>query len=1003
MDKKTTISEQQFLNEKESVTALLQRCDVFQARSAEIFDRAEQYVEKIRRTPSDSGVEGFMRQYGLSKKEGIAVLCMAEALLRIPDAETADALIEDKLQAAEWKDYFGKSKSLFINASTYGLALGTSITNLDKGEGFSGILGKMVNRLGEPVLRAAMRTAMQMLGGQFVMGRSIQEALKKARQLGKKGYVFSYDMLGEGARTMAQAEGFYDAYLQAITTIGDDESRMEDGISIKLSAIFPRYELLKKERVMNELVPKLKELLLVAKQRKVAVSLDAEEAERLDIQLMVFEALLNDQDLRDYAGLGFVLQAYQKRAIYVLEWLLEQSQKRPCKMPVRLVKGAYWDSEIKVAQEKGLENYPVFTRKSHTDVSYLACARMLLENPDAFYPQFATHNALTVASILEIADHADFEFQRLFGMGEGFYEQLLEDQSLSKRVRIYAPVGSYDALLPYLIRRLLENGANSSFVNLVVDENEPIAVLLKSPLEKVYEHLAFADWDARDMVLPVEIYGDERPNSYGVDVGNSFDLGKLLLQRDAVNVLRLPNMREAMSAEQVTRTVNIAGDAFKRWNHIDVNMRAAMLERAADLLIERRSEAMWLLADEAGKTLEDAIAEVREAEDFLRYYAAQARALFEPALMPGPTGEENVLTHEGRGVVVCISPWNFPLAIFIGQVAAALVAGNAVLAKPAEQTPRIACWMAAIMHEAGVPEEVLQLVIGRGRDVGPVLTGSPLVNAVAFTGSTETAQNIAKSLAQREGALARLIAETGGQNCMVVDSTALLEQATDDIIHSAFGSAGQRCSALRVCYVQEDIADELIRMLKGAMAELKVGDPHDAATDVGPVIDANAKEILEAHIAKMKKQALLCAETPIIKGLEGHYVAPHLFEIKAISMLEREVFGPILHVIRYRAGAVEDVVREINQTGYGLTFGLHTRIEERIHWFARHVRAGNIYINRSMTGAVVGTQPFGGMGLSGTGPKAGGPHYLQAFVTEKTITNNLTAIGGNVQLLSGGA
>lgn len=976
--------------------SLYPHCAEYQLKESAIQKRARDYISIIREKGLGAGVEGFMQQYRLNTQEGIAVMCLAEALVRIPDVATADALIEDSFHDAQWEKHLGKSESLFINASTWGLLLTGKIFQWKEHQGsLRHLLGSLTARVGEPIIRQALKQAVHFLGKQFVLGRTVEEALSASIPLAEKGYNFSYDMLGEGARSMAQAERYFQSYLHAIRTVGARANKQGDilsnqGISIKLSALHPRYEWRKQQRVMDELLPRLITLLTSAAEHNIAVALDAEESWRLDISLQVFSALATHVSLRGYEGLGFVVQAYQKRALPVLEYLTQLAQQRKLRMPVRLVKGAYWDGEIKYAQLHGLQSYPVFTRKSHTDISYLACVSHLLEKSQYFYPQFATHNALTAASIMEVAGDKPFEFQRLYGMGEAFYEQQVGKQ----RVRIYAPVGSHEELLPYLIRRLLENGANSSFVHQVADKNVPIDALLDTPFARALRPAV------KPLPLPKNIYA-ERENPEGIDIGNRAQMEELQHALEPYHGVRV-EARKATTSLQMQQVLEQAHHYFPEWNKRAVTQRAEMLQRAADALDKHRHEVITLLMDEAGKTLLDAVNEVREAIDFCRYYAVQACALqSKPMMLPRITGEQNQLYLHGRGVFVCIAPWNFPLAIFLGQVAAALVTGNTVIAKPAEQTQMIASMVVRMLHQAGVPQEALHLVLARGREVSDHLLSDARVAGVAFTGSTQTAQAINLQLARRNNApLANIIAETGGQNAMIVDSTCQLEQTVDDVMHSAFYSAGQRCSALRVLYVQEDIVEAFITLLQGAMQELQLGTPQDFTTDIAYVIDMSAKEKLQQHIARMEKEGSLIAKVVMPDNVDARMVAPHAFEIQSISQLPQEVFGPILHVIRYAAQDLPTIYSAMNSTGYGLTAGLQSRIHQRMEAMCAQVQAGNIYINRGMTGAVVGQQPFGGMGLSGTGFKAGGPHYLLRFMHEQTVTINTAAVGGNLELLS---
>ena len=1027
-----SISGHAFDDEQQCVRAMLASLDTISGKRQAIFARASKLVTRIRAAGAGKGVEAFLRTYGLDTREGVAVMCLAEALLRIPDYTTTDRLIQDKFENTEWNKYLGTSESFFVNASSWGLLLTGKVVNLGSmpEEKPSALFGRLVSRAGEPVIRKALKQSMRFIGTQFVLGEDIEEAIKKSIAPEKKGYRFSYDILGEGARNQEQAEAYVKAYRHAITEIGRHgigRSIMEaPSISLKLSALHPRYALANEERVMKELLPRLIEIVELAMNVGISVSIDAEEATRLDIELRLFRKLFSERRFRDYEGIGFVMQAYQKRAVHLIDFLAELSRETGRRMPVRLVKGAYWDSEIKNSQVSGLASYPVFTRKEHTDVSYMACAQKLIENIDRFYPQFATHNALSVASIMElVGDNKKnvFEFQRLHGMGEQLHDQVVKDVP----VRIYAPVGRHEDLLAYLIRRLLENGANTSFVHMLMDKNTPLEQLLEDPVD-----IARKQGGAQNPMTPnpVKLYSD-RKNSQGYDLGNAKTVSELAAKMNEFkecfwlaeptftgsganpekkNVIepadkgKITGYAVKEKPENIDKTVAAAKAAFAKWNKVPVEERARIIEKFAQLLADNQIEAMAIVMREAGKTISDAVAEVREAIDFCHYYAAQARKLTaRETVLEGPTGERNSLQLSARGVFACISPWNFPLAIFTGQVVAAFVTGNCVIAKPAEQTPLIAAFAVRLMHQAGVPKDVVHLMPGSGRTVGAALTTDERIAGVVFTGSMETAQHINRSLAARNGSIAVFIAETGGQNCMIVDSSALPEQVTDDVITSAFGSAGQRCSALRVLYVQEDIADNLIRLIAGAMQELKLGNPFfDVSVDIGPVIDDGARKGLADHIEKMKKSAKLLATAPLDAKLsqQGSFLAPHMFEIKSIKELPQEVFGPVLHVIRYKASDLEKVCDEINSTGYGLTFGLQSRIEDHVELVKERIHAGNIYVNRSMIGATVGVQPFGGEGLSGTGPKAGGPHYLLRFVTERTHTINTAAIGGNLELLS---
>lgn len=1025
-----------FTDETEHVRMLRKAIPLDAAAQARIAGQAAELVGQVRDRSEDLGpLDAFMQEYDLSSEEGVVLMCLAEALLRIPDDETAEKLIADKLADADWESHLGKSTSMFVNASTWGLMLTGRMFELSQStqRNFRSVVGRLANRSGEPVVRLAVRQAMKIMGHQYVMGRSIKSALERSRKKGNREYRYSFDMLGEAALTAEDAERYFEAYLNAINAIGTstdiDDIYAAPSISVKLSALHPRYEHAQRERVLQELSPKLLQLAECAARNNIALTMDAEEAERLMLSLEVFAEVAKADSIRGWNGLGLAIQAYQKRCWYLLDWLEELAGEADRRFPVRLVKGAYWDSEIKLAQMEGWPGYPVFSRKVSTDLSYIACAAKLLNARRAFYPQFATHNAHTIATIRELAgERLDYEYQRLHGMGTDLYGAVKANKDLHGACRVYAPVGSHEDLLPYLVRRLLENGANTSFVNRISDERLAVSEVAGDPM---------AELDTLDTIthsripLPAELYGSERRNSDGVPLSHELVLEKL--REDLSSRLNLPleagpriagGSRSKHSQytiadpaqpqkvvgyvsnateDDVAAALDTAAAAFTAWDATPVEERAQMLEKAADALQEHQAWFMSLATCEGGKTVRDTVAEVREAIDFLRYYAVQARKLFgQPETLPGPTGESNQLGLAGRGVFVCISPWNFPLAIFTGQISAALVAGNPVIAKPAEQTPLIADAMVQLLHQAGVPENVLQLLPGDGATVGAQLTRDERVIGVAFTGSTDTARIINRSLAAREsGPLPALIAETGGQNAMVVDSSALPEQVVKDVISSAFLSAGQRCSALRVLYVQNDVAERMLEMLRGAMAELRLGLPGLLNTDVGPVIDREALQVLQAHRERMLKEGREIATTPVPDDLPGGYFFPPCaFEIDKLAQLEREVFGPVLHVIRYRSRDLDQVISDINAAGYGLTLGIHSRIDRVQNYIAGRVRVGNTYVNRNMTGAVVGVQPFGGEGLSGTGPKAGGPHYLLRFATERTLTINTAAVGGNASLLA---
>ena len=988
-------------DEAAAVLKLIDGLDLSDEARNRIVDQAVALVEELRRADSPGVMETFLGEYGLTTEEGVALMCLAEALLRVPDEITMDALISDKIAPADWSKHLGHSSSPLVNASTWGLMLTGKVVH-PVGDGTLDVVGqlrKLVKRVGEPVIRTAVSQSMKILGHQFVLGRDIQEAMSRARGMEKKGYTYSYDMLGEAARTAEDAQRYFMAYSKAISTISEhsshSDSRDNPGISVKLSALHPRYEYTQKKRVIDELVPRLSSLVFQAKNANMGFNIDAEEADRLDLSLDIIEAVLASPDLKGWDGFGVVVQAYGPRAAYVLDWLYALSKKLDRKIMVRLVKGAYWDTEIKLAQVMGYEGYPVFTRKAATDVSYLACAKKLLSMTDHIYPQFATHNAHSIAAVLERADGEDnFEFQRLHGMGEGLHDLVMAQHKT--RCRIYAPVGVHEDLLAYLVRRLLENGANSSFVNQVLDEKVPPREVVRDPVDAI---LSYPTIENNKIPSPAALYGARRRNSAGINFPNPSVLEEF---EDARNTfkeatwqaapliggtpvsgkgrdVRNPSHRSDVvgsvidaTPKDVDKAVSIAVKEAEDWRQTPVNDRAKMLERVADLYEENRVELIVLLAREAGKSIMDGISEVREAADFCRYYALRARE------------EAKKGDKEGRGLFICISPWNFPLAIFTGQIVAALVAGNTVIAKPAEQTPLIAARAVELMQSAGIAGNVLQLLPGEGAVVGAALVAHPDIQGVCFTGSTETAQRISRAMAENADPEAPLIAETGGLNAMIVDSSALPEQAVRDIVASAFQSAGQRCSALRVLYVQEDVADKVIPMLEGAMAELKIGNPWDISVDVGPVIDAEAKSVIDDHCRKLEDAGRLIRKFSLpAQAKTGCFVSPGAYRIDGIEELEKEIFGPVLHIATFKAEDVTKVVEKINATGYGLTLGLHTRVDTRVQDVCDRAHVGNFYVNRNQIGAVVGVQPFGGEGLSGTGPKAGGPLYLHRFMRKK--------------------
>jgi RHH-type proline utilization regulon transcriptional repressor/proline dehydrogenase/delta 1-pyrroline-5-carboxylate dehydrogenase len=998
------------------------------AREAAIERRARDLIEAIRRAGGGfGGVEEMLREYALSTREGLALMVLAEALLRVPDTATADRLIEDKLGQGDFVNHESKSSALLVNASAW--ALGLSARIIRPGETPESIIGQLAKRIGVPTLRTATRQAMRVLGNHFVLGQTIEDALARARSGSGALNRYSFDMLGEGARTAGDAARYFNSYSAAIDAIGrvagDRPLPERPGISVKLSALHPRYEAVSRDRSLTELVPLTLVLARKAKSHNLNFTIDAEEADRLELSLDVIAAVFTDPSLAGWDGFGLAIQAYQKRASAVIAWVGALAERLDRPMMVRLVKGAYWDTEVKRAQERGLSDYPVFTRKAMTDLNYIACADRLLAMRPRIFPQFATHNALTVATVLERAGPGtDYEFQRLHGMGEALYERLREAAS-GVACRVYAPVGGHRDLLAYLVRRLLENGANSSFVSAASDPDVPVEELLRQP----DEILGSADYARHESIpLPPDLYGRSRRNSAGVEFGDRASLEALLKDVVAHGGAKvtatslaggktLPGVpRKAVSPIDARTEIGdvteldpaaageIMGEAaagFRSWSVTPAARRAVILEAAADLLEARRGLFLHLIQTEGGRTLDDAVAELREAVDFCRYYAAEGRRLFSDGTpLPGPTGESNVLRLRGRGVFICISPWNFPLAIFIGQIAAALMAGNTVVAKPAEQTPLIGYEAVRLLQEAGVPPSALHLALGDGR-VGAALVGDPRVAGVAFTGSTEVGRLINRTLAAKDGPIAVLIAETGGINTMIADATALPEQVADDVVTSAFRSAGQRCSALRLLCVQADVADRMIEMIAGAARELKLGDPRDPSTHIGPVIDRGAKQKLDTYIASVRGsnsgRILYAGETP----RDGYFVAPHIIELTDARALREEVFGPVLHVARYRADKLDELLATIEATGYGLTLGVHSRITETADRIARRLSVGNVYVNRNMIGAVVGVQPFGGSGLSGTGPKAGGPHYLPRFVTEQTMTVNTAAAGGNAELLMG--
>lgn len=966
--------------EPQILAPLVAASTVEPAERKAIVERARGLLDALRDAQSDGWVNQFLQEYRLGTEEGTALLSLAEAFLRVPDPETADLLIADKLGDADWRAHKGQSASLLVNSATWGLVLGKAMV----GDQASGALRNLVARAGEPFVRQGVGAAMRLMGQVFVMGRTIDEAMKRMEGREHKGFTASFDMLGEAARTKADTERYFEAYRNAIAAVGKKAERGHS-ISVKLSALHPRYETAKAADCVPELAAMLAELAQSAASKGVQLTVDAEEAARLEMSLDIIEAVARAPELKGWDGFGMAIQAYSKRARPVIAWADALGRETARIMQVRLVKGAYWDSEIKWAQERGLSDYPLFTRKAATDVSYLACARDMLAAGN-IRPAFASHNALTVATILEWASNSrDFEFQRLHGMGQGLFEWLVREEGY--HCRIYAPVGGHRDLLAYLVRRLLENGANSSFVHQLADEDVSEKELLADPVEKV---IAVGGTRHPAIRLPSELFAPERMNSRGIDLD---DAAQLAATADEVaKAVKIP----AVDAASVDAAIDSAVAAFPTWSKTPVVERANCLNRLADLLEEHRGALMAIASQEAKKTVPDALAEVREAIDFCRYYAARAIGDLEPIKLPGPTGEHNVLRMEGRGVWAAIAPWNFPLAIFLGQVAAALVTGNTVVAKPAPQTPDIARYAVDLAYQAGIAKGTLQLVTGGG-DVGAALTGDPRIAGVVFTGSVPTAKAIARNLlADDARPLVPLIAETGGLNAMFVDSTALSEQVVRDVIISGFQSAGQRCSALRLLLLQEEIAESTLEMLAGAMDTLVVGDPSDPATDIGPVIDQAAYDKLMAHRAAMKDRIVHTIDVP--RG--GLFVPPTVIRLDSVNDLNTEWFGPIVHIATWPAGKLEETIAKVNAKGFGLTMGLHSRIARVSDAVETLAQVGNLYINRSMIGAVVGSQPFGGEGLSGTGPKAGGPHYLHRFCAERTTSVDTTSAGGNASLLS---
>lgn len=970
-------------------------------------------------------IDALLLEYSLDTREGILLMCLAEALMRIPDNATADAFIRDKLSVADWKSHLKNSDSTFVNASTWGLLLTGKVMSLDvnKNTESSGVINGLVNKFSEPVIRQVMNQAMKIIGFQFVLGRDMKEAQKKGNKYTQEGYTYSYDMLGESALTTADATKYFNDYMAAIEAVGAQEhpetkNKIQGSVSIKLSAIHPRYDMANKDRVLTEMYDALIKLIKKARSLDVSLTIDAEEMDRLELSLHLFKKIYQSDASKGWGKLGFVVQTYAKRALPVLAWLAALAKEQGDCIPIRLVKGAYWDAELKLSQQRGFDNYPVFTRKEATDVSYLACARFLLSEHlrGLIYPQFASHNAHSVSAIAAMANHDEFEFQRLHGMADALYKHAIDINGCN--VRIYAPVGSHKDLLPYLVRRLLENGANSSFVHRIVDANCPIESLTEHPVDTLLSRPTLHNGL---LPLPPKIFA-VRKNSYGVNIdiesevepfetkvdaqmkkqwqgGAIVDGEKLYTKGDMLKITAPYDRSISVGTlcytekDQIEKALASAYEFYPKWSATDVATRATYLEKLGDLLEENMPELIALCHKEAGKTIHDSIDEVREAVDFCRYYPQQAKEHF--SAVKTITGFDEIsrqIKQQGKGVFVCISPWNFPLAIFLGQITAALASGNTVVAKPAEQTSLIAARAIELLLETGIPSQAIHLVPGSGAEIGSTLTSDPRIAGVVFTGSTQTAQAINRSLAQREGKPATLIAETGGQNAMIVDSTALPEQVVRDVLRSAFASAGQRCSALRVLFVQEDVADRIIHLISGAMKELNVGLPYLHKTDVGPIIDEKAKNKLLDYIDDMLKDNKLVAQLTLDEScINGDFVPPTAMEINSLSQLEGEQFGPILHIIRYKAEHLDSVIDQINNSGFGLTMGVHTRNEVTYMHISKRSRVGNCYINRDQVGAVVGVQPFGGQGLSGTGPKAGGPHYLMRFVKPTPIEQATTS------------
>lgn len=1018
------INQAYLADESSLINELIDFLDGYDATT--IQQTAHSLVTQIRsKNDQQTLVEAFLQEYQLNSEEGIVLMGIAEALLRIPDHATQDLFLQEKLTQADWHKHLHHSDSLLVNFATQTLEISGNIErqlDLSNSE-HQQIFSKVSSRIGLPLIRAALKQAMQQLAYQFVIAETIEQAIVQASL--QPNYLYSFDMLGEAALTANDALYYFNVYTQAIEHLAKNATHHDlhknPGISIKLSALYPRYEPLQHDHAVQQISNKLLYLTKKARAANITVTVDAEESERLEMSLDIFNQVINDSALKDWSGLGIAVQAYQKRAVSTLNWLAALAKSLACIIPVRLVKGAYWDSEIKRAQVNGLTGYPVFTHKTATDISYLACAKLIISHPGSFYPQFATHNAHTVAAILKLGKkHPGYEFQRLHGMGEALYSLLLKQNKGITPCRIYAPVGQYQALLPYLVRRLLENGANTSFINQLEDPNVSIEKVIADPVNH-FKQLP-------NIALPKDIFGKQRLNSEGINLADPEVLTQLQQDMEQfktqtwqaaplVNgiIYKGPEHKlyNPAHSQQVVGNVIYSGQkaiedafkkasrAFRQWRLLAVHQRAAYLHKAADLLEQNRVELVSLCVREAGKTIKDALAEIREAVDFCRYYAQTAIGLFEqPLTLPGPTGEKNLLYQYGRGVFVCISPWNFPIAIFVGQVTAALASGNTIIAKPATLTPLTAMRCIQILHQAGIPKDVLHFLPGKGASIGKSLLSDSRIAGVAFTGSLSTARFINQQLGKHPGIIP-LIAETGGQNVMIVDSSAHIEQLIEDIVQSAFNSAGQRCSALRVLFIPDQIADDIIEMIIAVMQLLIIGDPHNYETDLGPVISQSAVIQLTKHIESMRKQAKIVFQVKLPKQLPNHcFFPPTLIELTSLSQLAEENFGPVLHVIRYDPTEIEYVLASVNESGYGLTLGIHSRINNTINTIIKNINVGNIYVNRNMIAAVVGVQPFGGMGLSGTGPKAGGPYYLHSFSNEQTVSTNTAAIGGNAELLN---